>query len=188
MTTATRLMTAEELLAMPKGEVRYELVRGELVSRLWAGVRDGIASANVMESLYTHARQNKLGMVYPGNTGFQIESDPDHVRAPSVAFVNSERVKLVKRDFETYRYRYFPGAPDLAGEVVIPSDTYFYIEDKVADWLNTGARMVIVVNAGLETVKVYRSLTDVSVLTEADTLDGGDVVPGWRMAVAEIFE
>lgn len=94
----------------------------------------------------------------------------------------------MKSDFETYRDRYFPGAPDLAVEVVIPSDTYFYIEDKVADWLNTGTRMIIVVNADLQTAAVYRSPTDVVILTETDTLDGGDVVPGWRMAVSEVFE
>ena len=187
-TTATRLVTAEKLLAMPKGEVRYELVRGELVSRQWAGVRYAIASSNMLFSLLMHVKENKLGQTYPGNTGFQIESDPDHVRAPSVAFVNSERMKLVKSDFETYRDRYFPGAPDLAVEVVIPSDTYFYIEDKVADWLGAGARMVIVVNADPQTATVYRSPTDITILTEADTLDGGDVVPGWRMSVSEIFE
>lgn len=188
MATTARLMTADELLDMPENEVRYELVRGELVSRQWAGVRYAIASSNLLFSLGMHVRENKLGTTYPANTGFQIESNPDHVRAPSVAFVNSKRMKLVKRDFETYRERYFPGAPDLAVEVVIPSDTYFYIEDKVADWLNTGTRMVIVVNADLQTAAVYRSPTDAIVLTEADTLDGGDVVPGWSMPVSEIFE
>lgn len=188
MATTARLVTAEELIAMPKSEVRYELVRGELVSRQWAGVRYAIASSNMLFSLHMHVKEDKLGQTYPANTGFQIESDPDHVRAPSVAFVSSERMKPVKSDFEKYRDRYFPGAPDLAVEVAIPSDTYFYIEDKVADWLNTGARVVIVVNADHKTAAVYRSPTDVVILTEADTLDGGDVVPGWQMRVSEIFE
>ena len=88
----------------------------------------------------------------------------------------------------TPRYdRYFPGPPDLAVEVVIPSDTYFYIEEKIADWLDAGARMVIVVNADIRTVKVFSSPTDAAILTEEDTLDGGDVVPGWEMPVADIF-
>ena len=188
MATTARLITAEELLDMREEECRYELVRGKLISRLWAGVRYAIASSNLLFSLGMHIRENKLGTTYPANTGFQIESDPDHVRAPSVAFVNSKRMKLVKSDFETYRDRYFPGAPDLAVEVVIPSDTYFYIEDKVADWLNAGTRMVIVVNADLQTAAVYRSSTDITILTEADMLDGDDVVPGWCMPVSEIFE
>lgn len=187
MATTARLMTAEELIAMPKSEVRYELVRGELVSRQWAGMRDGLASTNILFSLWTHVKENNLGMAYPANTGFLIESGPDHVRAPSVAFVERERVEVVMSD-EKYRDRYFPGAPDLAVEVVIPSDTYYYMNGKIADWLNTGARMVIVVIANIPLVKVYRSQTDFDVLTEADTLDGGDVVPGWRMPVSEIFE
>ena len=187
MTTATRLMTAEELLAMPEEECRYELVRGKLISRQWAGARDGIASSNILFNLYGYTKENNLGMTYPANVGFQIESDPDHVRAPSVAFVESERVEVARSD-EKYRDSYFPGAPDLAVEVVIPSDTYYYMNGKITDWLNAGTRMVIVVIADIPLVKVYRSLTDVSALTEADTLDAGDVVPGWRMAVAEIFE
>ena len=80
-----------------------------------------------------------------------------------------------------------PRSADLAVEVVIPSDTYFYIEEKIADWLDAGARMVIVVNTDIRTVKVFSSPTDAAILTEKDTLDGGDVVPGWEMPVADIF-
>ena len=187
MATTARLVTAEELLDMREDECRYELVRGELVSRLWSGVRYAIASSNILFSLLTHTKENNLGMAYPANTGFQIESNPDHVRAPSAAFAGLDRMKLVEND-DPRCDRYFPGAPDLAVEVVIPSDLYFYIEEKIADWLSTGARMVIVVNADLRAAKVYRSRTDVTVLTEADTLDGGDVVPGWSMPVSEIFD
>ena len=187
MAAAVRLMTAEELLGMKEEECRYELVRGALVSRQWAGVRYANASSNILFSLLMHTKESDLGMTYPANVGFQIETDPDHVRAPSAAFVNSQRMKLVKRD-ESYRDSYFPGAPDLAVEVVIPSDTYYYMDGKIADWLNVGARMVIVVIADIPMVKVYRSPTDFNVLTETDTLDGGDVVPGWSMPVSEIFD
>ena len=187
MATNTRLMTAEELLAMPDDGFRYELVRGELIRRQYAGMRYAYASSHIMFSLPMHRMSDKLGMSYPAEVGFQIEADPDHVRAPSAAFVGPERMKLVEND-DPDCDRYFPGPPDLAVEVAIPSDTYFYIEEKVADWLNTGARMVIVVNADIRTVKMYRSHIDVVILTEADTLDGGDVVPGWRLPVADIFK
>ena len=186
MATTTKLMTAEELLEMPDDGFRYELVRGELVRRQYAGMRYAHASANILFSLPMHRMSDKLGMPYPAETGFQIETDPDHVRAPSAAFVGPERMKLVENDDPRYD-RYFPGPPDLAVEVVIPSDTYFYIEEKIADWLDAGARMVIVVNADIRTVKVFSSPTDAAILTEEDTLDGGDVVPGWEMPVADIF-
>ena len=85
---------------------------------------------NILFCLPMHRMSDKLGMPYPAETGFQIETDPDHVRAPSAAFVGPERMKLVENDDPRYD-RYFPGPPDLAVEVVIPSDTYFYIEEKL---------------------------------------------------------
>lgn len=72
-------------------------------------------------------------------------------------------------------------------EVISPSDRYAEVAEKVQKWLNARARMVVVVNPRNKTVQVYRTITDVVTLSEADTLDGGDVVPGWRLRVAAIF-
>lgn len=71
--------------------------------------------------------------------------------------------------------------------MVSPGDGYAEVEEKVSDWLAAGARMVIVVNPQQHTAKIYRSLTEVAVLTESDTLEGGDVVPGWKMALKAVF-
>jgi Uma2 family endonuclease len=87
-----------------------------------------------------------------------------------------------------YRRRgYFPGAPDLAIEVVSPGDTYSEVEAKVEEWLDHGCRMVVVTNPRNRTLKVYRSRTAVTVLTTDDTFDGSDVVPGFRLPVRRIF-
>jgi Uma2 family endonuclease len=104
------------------------------------------------------------------------------VRAPDVAFVRQEWIEEVG-DIEGY----WPGAPDLAGEVVSPSDSYSEIEEKVFDWLMAGTRTVIVVNPRKRAVTVYRSLTDIKILMENDTLEGAEVLPGWRMPVKDIF-
>ena len=82
---------------------------------------------------------------------------------------------------------YWPGAPDLAVEVISPGDTYTQVEDKVIDWLRAGTRMVVVVNPRRATVTVYRSLEEIVILTENDTLDGQDVVPGWTLAIKDLF-
>lgn len=82
---------------------------------------------------------------------------------------------------------YFPGTPDLAVEVVSPSDTYAEVEAKVEDWLRAGCRLVVVVNPRNQTLKTYRALTDISVLTVDDTFDAGDVVPGFRLPVRKVF-
>ena len=110
-------------------------------------------------------------------------SNLDHVRAPDTAFIRRERV-----DAAGNVRGFFPGAPDLAMEVISPSDRYSQVEEKVADWLEAGTMAVIVVDPRRRAVKVHRSLSDASILTDADTLSIEDVVPGWQMTVAEIFE
>ena len=81
---------------------------------------------------------------------------------------------------------FFPGEPDLVVEVISPSDRLTEVADKVAEWLAAGTRMVVVVNPRNRTVQAH-TREGVTELTEADTLDGGDVVPGWQMPVADIF-
>ena len=181
MATTEQLVTTEELLNMPDDGFRYELVRGELRQMPPAGTDHGAYAENVSFSLSTHARANDLGRMYIAETGFRLSSD--HVRVPDTAFVRRERVKPTGE-----MPGFFPGAPDLAVEVISPSDTYSEVEEKVADWLDAGTRAVVVVDPRRRTVKVHRSVTDAAVLTEADTLAVEDVVPGWEMPVREIFE
>lgn len=182
MARTTQLMTAEELFRMPDNGFRYELVRGELRRMSPAGPRHGRVVINITTPLDQHVRAHGLGTVYAAETGFQLAADPDLVRAPDVAFVRRERVEAVG-DVESY----WPGAPDLAVEVISPHDTYTEVEEKVCDWLEAGAHMVIVVNPRRRLVTVYRSLANVVVLTEHDTLEGGDVVPGWTLPVSVVF-
>jgi Uma2 family endonuclease len=132
--------------------------------------------------LAKYVEANKLGTVYAAGTGFQIAFNPDTVRAPDVSFVNKNRKDEV-RNIEGY----FPGSPDLAVEVISPSDIYIEVMDKVLDWLNAGTLMTVVVDVSLEMVTVYRSRTDIVILTKDEELDGQDVVPGWTLRIAEVF-
>jgi Uma2 family endonuclease len=182
MATANQLITAEELLCMPDDGYRYELVKGELRKTAPAGYLHGRIAINVTTPLDRHVRAHALGTVYAAGTGFKLASNPDVVRAPDVAFVRRERVEEVG-DVEGY----WPGAPDLAVEVISPGDTYTEVQDKVCDWLEAGTKMVILVMPRRRAVTVYRSLSDIVMLGETDTLEGGDVVPGWRIPVRELF-
>ncbi|SRR6266496_569439 len=182
MSTTIQTTTAAELLRMPRDGFRYELVRGELRKMSPAGHKHGRIAMKVATSLDNHVTANKLGAVYAAETGFLISSDPDTVRAPDVAFVSQKRLDEVGNVED-----YWPGAPDLVVEVISPGDTYTEVEEKVLEWLEAGARMVVVVNPRKRAVTVYRSLTDIIVLTEDDILDGGNVVPGWTMAIEDIF-
>jgi len=180
--TLTKPVTADELLAMPDDGQCYELVKGELRMAPPPGFEHGEITMNLAGPLYQHVKSNSLGVVFAAETGFKLESNPDTVRAPDVAFMRRARVQ------ETGRVPgYGSGAPDLAVEVLSPSDRTIEVEEKVAEWLAAGARMVWVVSPKLHTVTVYRSLTDIVTLTEKDALDGGDVVPGFKINVTEIF-
>lgn len=180
--TLTKPMTADELLAMPDDGYRYELIEGGLRRMSPAGDEHGRVGMELAIPLGSHVKQNKLGKLYLAETGFLIKTNPDTVRAPDIAFVRIERIAQGP-GVKGYRV----GAPDLAVEVVSPGDTVSEVEEKVAEWLEGGARMVWVVSPKLHTVTVYRSLTDIVTLTEKDKLDGADVVPGFQMNVAEIF-
>jgi Uma2 family endonuclease len=120
--------------------------------------------------------------VYAAETGFGLATDLDTVRAPDVAFVSRARVETVG-EVEGFR----PRAPDLAVEVISPGDGYTEVEEKIFAWLDAGTKMVVVVNPRQQSVTVYRSQTDITAFTEAGVLDGVDVVPGFELAVREIF-
>ena len=183
MVTTTRPMTAEALLDMPGDGFRYELIRGELKKMPPTGYAHGKYELSIGASLAAHVKANGLGDTCGGETGFLLESNPDHVRAPDVAFVRRERAEVIG-DVPGF----FPGAPDLAIEIISPNDRYSEVEEKVEDWLGAGTLAVIVVDPRRRSVKINRSLMDAVVLTEADTLAVEHIVPGWRMLVKDIFE
>ncbi|MYC07898.1 MAG: Uma2 family endonuclease [Chloroflexi bacterium] len=183
MATTARLMTAEELLEMPDDGFRYELVRGELVQIMGTGLEHAYIADNCYGSIRDYVMGANLGRVFSSQLSYILARDPDTVRIPDLGFIRRERLETVG-----VIQGYFPGAPDLAIEVISPSNSYSDVAEKVFDYLVAGTLMVIVLEPRTHTVSVHRSPTDIVALTEADTLDGGDVVPGWRMAVSEIFE
>jgi Uma2 family endonuclease len=182
MPTTTQHITAEELLRMPDDGMRYELVRGILVTMPPPGNIHGYQTMRLGWRLAQHVESNDLGVVYAAETGFKLASNPDTVRGVDIAFVSKRRVEEVG-DVAGY----WPGAPDLAVEVISPSDTYTEVEEKVAEYLQAGAKAVWVVNPRRRTITLYHSLSDITILTEHDTLEGGDLLPGFRCRVSEVF-
>jgi Uma2 family endonuclease len=170
MTTIEKITTAEQLLSAPDLG-RCELVRGELNMMSPAGARHGRIVMNLSTPLDVFVRRHALGTVFTAETGFHIGHEPDTVRAPDVAFVRTERMGVEPDQ------GFFPGPPDLAGEVLA----------MVQDWLDAGCRDVWVVDPRTRTVTIYRSRSEIVVLVESDTLSGGDLLPAFSLPVAEIF-
>lgn len=182
MTIQTRPMTAKELLHLPDDGKRHDLVRGELREMPPAGSEHGHLALRIASRLERHIEANALGRTYAAETGFKLASNPDTVRAPDAAFVSRERVEAAGRV-----EGYWPGAPDLAVEVISPGDTHSEVTEKALDWLGAGCRMVWVVDPRGRTVTIYRSRTDIRILTVEGRLEGSEVVEGFGMAVAEVF-
>lgn len=179
---AANAVTADQLFEMPRDGMRRELVRGELRQLPPTGFEHGKIVVRITSPLDRHVDENRLGVVVGAETGYLIARDPDTVRAPDVSFVSQRRLDEVG-----VTKKFFPAAPDLAVEVLSPGDTVFDVDEKVGEWLASGVRLVWVVNPKRRSIAVYHSLEDVKILLENDDLDGEDVVPGFRLRIADIF-
>ncbi len=183
-TVAAQTMTAEELLRLPTGMgQRFELVKGELRTMPPTGFEHGDIVGELSMRLRQYVRSHGLGRVLGAETGFILSRNPDTVRAPDVSFVSEGRVA------QTGRVKgYFPGAPDLAVEVVSPNDAAGEVVQKVDEYFAAGARQVWIIYPDQRKVAVYRSASQTVTLSAADSLDGGALIPGFACPVGELFE
>lgn len=181
MVTA-KLMTVEDFEELVTDGRRYELIRGELREMAAAGGRHGRIGITVSSRLWNHAQSQELGAVFGADTGFVFSRNPAVVYVPDVAFVLAVRLSSIA-DID----RFVPFPPDLAVEIVSPTDRFVDVAKKVAAYLEGGVRLVWVIEPRRQTVTVHAADRSVRVLGNEDTLDGGDVLPDFRLRVAEIF-
>ena len=188
MSTATRITTADELFRMPNDGAGYELVKGELRRKgdphkmSPTGFKHGTIVARLTGALVHHIEANDLGEVTGAETGFKLASDPDTVRAPDIGFVRRERIPAGE-----LTEKFWPGAPDLAAEVMSPNDKLYEMVEKVADYLSSGVRLVWIVNPKKRTVTQHQPTCEPQTLDESDMLGGLDVLPGFQYNVAKLF-
>ncbi len=175
-------MTVEQYAALSLDGGRSELVAGELKRMSPAGGRHGRVTMNCGRLLANHMDEHQLGIVYAAETGFVLARNPATVRAPDVAFVAAARVRQIGDEAA-----FVPFAPDLAIEVVSPSDTFLDVEEKAFSWIGAGTRLVLLVDPAHETVHAYRAADDITVLRARDVLVASDVVDGWQVPVANLF-
>lgn len=185
-TTSIAPVTPEDLERMPDN-IAFELVNGALVERNM-GLESSEIAGRIFGLLFLFLRTRPLGHLFVPDAGFQcFADDPNKVRRPDVSFIRYGRLPGNKTPKGWGRI-----APDLVVEVISPNDIADEVEEKVTEWLGTGAPLVWVVYPGTRTVRVHRprasALGRVSDLTDADTLTGEDVIPGFTCSVREIFD
>jgi Uma2 family endonuclease len=181
--TADKLITAEEFLNLPEPPdgSRQELVRGLVITMSSPGLEHGECQLGVASLIRDHVKRNGLGRATV-ESGVRTERNPDTVRGPDVSFWGVERLPLGQR---IVGYPEVP--PDLSVEIVSPSIRRRELQQKIQEYLFAGVRMVWIIDPEDRTVEIYRNPEEGRVLIESATLDGEDVLPGFRCKVADLF-
>ena len=187
MAHATRgdvvLMTPEEFLVQSLPDGKAELVRGELRVTPPAGGPHLRVATNVVLLLGRYLEGRRLGSVFVDGGGYELMQLPRTVRVPDASFVRAGRLPA-----EGISPGLLKLAPDLAVEVLSPSESASELEEKLEDYRACGTPLIWVVDPARRTVMVVASDAPVHWLREGDMLDGGEVIPGFSCAVAELFE
>lgn len=180
--TLRHLLTAEELAALPRENLRLELIRGEISAMPPTFDDRGEVAMQLGILLGQYVLAHKLGKMYAAETGFLVARDPDTVRAPDVAFIQASRLPKQKSAPGWVRIM-----PDLVAEVVSTGDRATEIAGKVRMWLDVGVQFIWVAYPMHQLIEVHRPGQPALTLNADDTLDGYDVVPGFSAPVAQIF-
>ena len=182
-TTKEKLLTAEDLMRLDAEGVRGELIRGVFCEVMSAVGEHGEIVMNLGILLGVFVKPRRLGRLSGSDAGVRLERDPDTVREPDIAYISAEKMPLNVRATS-----YYEVVPDLVVEVASQSDTLQSINDKARMWLDYGTQLVWVAFPNSRSVDVHAAGSAVFTLSENDTLDGGDVLPGFSCAVRDIFD
>ena len=184
VTSVPSLMTADELAALPDdGYHHYELVQGLLLTMCPSAAYPGVVASNAVAELRHVARQRKAGVCGSADSGFLLFSDPDTVRAPDAWFVRRERVPggRIPRTF-------WPGPPDIAVEVLSPSDRFSDVMRKADDYLRAGTPILWVIDPEGRTAAIFRPGRSPHLIGEDGILDGEDILPGFQITLRDLLE
>jgi Uma2 family endonuclease len=177
--TESKPLTVEDMYSMPRDGRKYELIEGELVVSP-AGMKHEEIGVELLLRLRAFLGQHRLGKVFGSSAGFELASG--NLLSPDVSFVRMERFPdgVVPDTFGRF-------APDLAVEVLSPSDSMARVEQKVDLYLENGAQLVWVINPKAARATVYRADGSAAIIRADGALDGEAVLPGFRCALAEIL-
>lgn len=172
-------MTDEELLSLPKDGYKYEYVKGELRMSP-AGLEHGEIGIRLASMLLNYVKTSQLGKVYDSSTGYRLPNG--NLRSPDVSFVRLERLPEGR---SPKGFAHF--APDLAVEILSPSDNMNEINEKIAEYFDNGTNCVWVVDPDSQTITVYSSPTNRHVLQAEDEVTAENVIPGFHCYVKDLL-
>lgn len=181
MATATDLITVEQFEQM-SSDLRTELIDGEIVEMSPNGTTHGIIERKIGQALGVFSDESKSGMVMTGDNGYILETNPDVVRCPDVSFVRNARIpKPLPTGF-------FPGPPDIAVEVLSPSDKASDIAEKIEQWLRAGTIAVWIADPKSKITTIHTLEENKVVGRQVDSFTNEDLLPGFDLSAEKLFE
>jgi Uma2 family endonuclease len=177
----TALITGEELARIPDLP-SCELISGVIVTMSPTGDDHGAYELNVGAEVRDYVKSKQLGKVRVGKVGMYVQRNPDTIRAADVVFISNERYA------QKTKSTFLEIAPDLVAEIMSPNDSFSEVKQKLRDYFSIGVRLVWVLDPAAQLVYAYRSPDDVRTFGLADELPGDDVLPGFSVKVATLFE
>lgn len=178
-----KIWTDAEFMALDRDGHRYEIVNGELIDRGNLGAKNGYICSSLMSLLGGYVRIQNLGAMFNSSTAFKMKLG--NKRSPDISFMAKERLQ----GLDEMPDGFLEGAPDLAVEILSPSNTVEEIDSKLVEYFENGSRLVWVVNPKQKYVLVYRSAEEPDrLLKSADSLDGEEIVPGFTLPISDLFQ
>jgi Uma2 family endonuclease len=182
--TPAKVWTEAELQALPEEGFTHEVVNGELVMSPKNDFFHGDICSRLSAALVNFNSVHKLGVILDSSTGFWMKNR--NCRAPDISFVSRARLKAL--GFKRSTRAFFPGAPDLAVEVLSPNNTRAEGDARLKDFFESGTRLAWIIDPERQCVEVCHSLTRRKLVGSGGHLDGEDVLPGFSYTIADLFK
>ena len=170
--------------ALPEDGFDHELVDGEIVMSPKNNSFHGDICTRFSAALLAFTEARRLGAVWDSSTGFRMNNL--NVRAPDISFISRARLQAQRRRRSAESF--FPGAPDLAVEVLSLNNTHKEIDERLKDFFSSGTRLAWIIDPKDKRVEVCRSLAERRWLSGDAFLDGEDILPGFRYPIADLFK
>ena len=188
MTTAgsvePKVWTEAELQALPEDGYLHEVVAGDLVTSPKNNPYHGKICAELLTDLCAFTKARRLGAVWDSSTGFWMYNR--NCRAPDISFITRERLQAL--GFKANARNFFPGAPDLAVEVLSSNNTRTEINERLRDFFASGTQVAWVINPDTESVEVCHAPDQRNLIGPGADLDGEHLLPGFRYPIADLFK
>jgi Uma2 family endonuclease len=183
MAVKQRLYTADDISEM-RG--LFEIIKGEIREVSPSGLRSTILAAEIARLIGNYVHDHKLGFMTSSDGGFLLSTDPDTIRVPDVGFIAKNKVNIpITSGFAAV-------APDLVVEVISPSNSEKEIRERVKDYVDAGTQMIWVIYPDDQSADVYTPAegesANLKFIESGGVLEGGDVLPGLRVSLREVFE